>query len=78
MATSSTEFRRFFQSKIADPMDVVTALDALEDIAHEASGEVEANWQSRSAGAPWRALGKILGSARVRASNTLKRRFGFY
>ena len=62
---TSQHFRAFFQNAIASPQDVLNALDALEDIAHEAGPQVEAQWGERGPGRPWRAIAVSVGRCRV-------------
>lgn len=62
---SVPHFRTFFQSSIASPQDALNALDALEDVCHEAVSEVQSAWQERSPGRPWKALASSIGRCRV-------------
>lgn len=42
------------------PEKVAPVLRAAAQAYYEAAGELESAWQSRSAGAPWNKLGRIL------------------
>lgn len=68
---SSAEFRRIFQSAVASPQDALNALDALEDVCHEAVAEVEHNWQERAPGRPWKRLSAGIGRCRVALRKSL-------
>ena len=70
---SSADFRRVFQSMVASPQDALNALDALEDVSHEAIAEVEHNWQERAPGRPWRALATSIGRCRVALGKRLRK-----
>ena len=68
---SSADFRRVFQNMVASPQDALNALDALEDVCHEAVSEVQSAWQERSPGRPWQRLATGIGRCRVALRKSL-------
>lgn len=68
---SVQHYESFLRNSIASPQDALNAMDALENVCHQAVSEVEHNWQERAPGRPWRALSTAIGRCRVAVKKRL-------
>lgn len=67
------EIRRVIRGLVASPADAIMVLDELEDMSHEAVGELTSAWQDPSAGRPWKAISGSVGRCRVALKKRLKK-----